>query len=163
MKTMLALMLFATAAFAGEKKEDISVSFSSDDSRVRLASRHVAGDARLAVPTRSGSAVLLLTRDVVAVQLSDATVAKMETKKDAGFFEELVVAGVRMAVSKAVEYPVAHIRSAEIRDGALVLTSDQGKPVFEEIRVNGEIVTRNIAIGDAAKFVKAFRAVKTRR
>ena len=159
---MLALMLFATAAFAAEKNDEVSVSFSSDDPRVRLASRHVAGDARMAVPTRNGAAVVLLTRDVVAVQLSDAAVAKIETKKDAGFFEEMVVAGVRMAVSKAVEYPVAHIRSAEIRDGALVLTSDQGKPVFDEIKVNGEIVTRSIAIGDAAKFVKAFRAVKSK-
>jgi hypothetical protein len=166
MKTLtcaLALLLCAGSASAGEKKQGISISFNSEDSRTRLAARHDAREARLAVSTRNGAAVLLLTNDVVAVQLTDATLAKVETEDDANFLEELIVSGVRLAVGKSVEYPIAHIRSAEIRDGALALTSDQGKPVFDNVKVNGENVTHDLSTGDAAKFVNAFRAVKAKR
>jgi hypothetical protein len=165
MKTLatsaLALLLLASVASAGDKKDGLSISFDSDDSRTHLAPRHVARDARLAVTTRNGAAVLLLTKDVVAVQLSDAALAKVETKNDAGFLEELVVSGVRLAVAKAVEYPVANIRSAEIRDGVLTLINDQGKPVFDNVKVNGANVTRDLSAADAAKFVNAFRAIKS--
>lgn len=165
MKTLVALVLLvsATAAFAGEKKQHISISFDSDDARTRIAARHTLRDARLVVGTRNGAAVLLLTNDVVAVQLTDAALGAIEPKSDANFLEELVSAGVGIAVRKSVEYPVASIRSAEIRNGGLVLTNDQGKPVFADMRVNGENVTQDLSAADAAKFVNAFRAVKAGR
>jgi hypothetical protein len=168
MKTLtmcaLVLMLSTAVAVAGEKKEaGISVSFDSDDTRTQLAPRHAVRDARVVVRTRNGAAVLLLTGDVVAVQLSDATLAAVEADEDANLLEEMLVAGVRTAMKKSVEYPIAHIRSAEIRNGSLVLTNDEGKPVFSEIKVNGNNVTRDISAADAAKFVSAFRAVKGRR
>jgi hypothetical protein len=167
MKTLttcaLALLLGSSTVLAADKKDNISISFSSDDARTKLAPRQDARDARLAVTTRSGSATLLLTGDVVAVQLSDAALAKVEAKEDANFFEELVVAGVRLAVQKSVDYPIANIRSAEVRDGVLVLTNDVGKPVFNEIKVNGSIVTRDLSAADAQRFVSAFRAIKAKR
>jgi len=89
--------------------------------------------------------------------------ATLETKEDAGLLEEMLVAGVRAAMKKSVEYPIAHIRSAEIRNGGLVLTSDEGKPVFSQVTVNGNNVTRDITAGDAARFVNAFRAAKRGR
>ena len=167
MKTLatcaLVLVLSPAVAFAGEKKDSISISYTTDDSRTRLAPRHVVRDARAAVTTRSGAAVLLVTDEVVAVQLSEATLAKVETKEEASFLEELLVSGVRLAVGKSVEYPIANIRSAEIRNGVLVLTNDQGKPVFDNIKVNEENVTHTIAAAEAAKFVRAFRVAKSRR
>jgi hypothetical protein len=168
MKTLttcaLVLLLSTTVAVAGEKKEEgISVSFDSDDARTHLAPRHAVREARVVVRTRNGAAVLLLTDDVVAVQLSDATLAAVEADEDANLLEAMLVAGIRAAMKKSVEYPVAHIRSAEIRNGALVLTNDEGKPVFSEIEVNGDNVTRDITGSDAARFVNAFRAVKGRR
>ncbi len=166
MKTLATLalaLLLSAPAMAGEKKDGISVSFDSDDSRTRFAQRHDARDARLAVTTRNGTAVMLLTSEVVAVQLSDATLTKVATKEDANFLEELIVSGVRLAVRKSVEYPIANIRSAEVKSGVLVLTNDQGKPVFDNIKVNGENVARSLSASDAARFVSAFRAVKSGR
>jgi hypothetical protein len=167
MKTLtscaLVLLLSTSVVFAGEKKPGISLSFDSDDARTELAARHTLREARVAVRTRNGAAVLLLLNDVVAVQLSDSALAAMETKEDASFFEELVVAGVRVAMKKSVEYPIAHIRSAEVRNGVLMLTNSEGKPVFEEMKVNGSNVTHDLSAADAAKFVNAFRAVKAGR
>jgi hypothetical protein len=168
MKTLsacaLVLLLLANAVSASEKKkEGISVSFSSEDSRTRLAPRRIAREARLAVTTRNGAAVLMLTNDVVAVQLSNDALAGLEQNEDANFLEELLASGVKLAVGKSVEYPVANIRSAEVRNGVLVLTNDDGQPVFDNIKVNGANVARDLSAADAAKFAEAFRAVKSKR
>jgi hypothetical protein len=168
MKTLaplsLVLLLSTTAAFAGDaKKPGVSISFDSDDTRTRVAARHTAREARLAVETRNGAAALLLLNDAVAVQLSDATLAGLEPKGDASVFEEMLAAGVGVVIRKSVEYPIAHIRSAEVRNGSLVLTNDEGKPVFNELKVNGGYVTRDLSPADAARFVNAFRAIKAGR
>jgi hypothetical protein len=106
---------------------------------------------------------LLLMNDVVAVQLTDRVLAGISTKEDGGMLEELLASTVRTVLRKAVEYPVADISSAEIRDGVLVLSNDKNQPVFTNVKVNGTDVMRDFAIGDAARFVHAFRALKGRR
>jgi hypothetical protein len=158
----LALLLCGGAASA---QDGISISLSSDDPRAEMGPRHDARDAQVAIRTRDRSTMLLLVDDVIAVQLSDATLAKMkaETKKDAGFFEELIVAGVRIAVGKSVEYPIAGIRSVDYRDGILRIMNDQNKPVFTELKVNRTEILRDFSSVDAARFVAAFRARKATR
>ena len=158
----LVLLLAATALYAGDKK-GISISFSSEDSRTRMAPRHDVRDARLAITNRDDSVSLLLLHDVVAVQLTDRALANISTKDDAGLVEEMLAAGVRVAMRKAIEYPIANIRSVEISNGALVLTNDKNEPVFKEVKVNGKDVLHDFAIGDAARFVNAFRAAKSGR
>jgi hypothetical protein len=157
----VALMLIASVAMAGDKNSSISLSFDSEDSRTHVGPRHSAHDARVTITSRDGSVEMMLLNDVVAVQLTDRVLAKVTTKEDAGFLEELIVGSVQVALRKAVEYPIADIRTAEIRDGALVLINDRNQPVFREIKVNGTEVLKDFAIGDAARFVNAFRAVKS--
>jgi hypothetical protein len=167
MKTLaagaLVFLLSATAVLAAGRKQNLNVSFDSDDARTKLAERHTPREARLVVPTRSGAAVLMLLNDVVAVQLSDASIALVKADEDANFLEEWIVAGVKLAMKKSVQYPIANIRTADVRDGVLVLTNDEGKPVFSEIKVNGGNVTHDLAPADAARFVAAFRALKAGR
>jgi hypothetical protein len=165
MKTLamssLVLLLSTAVAFAGDtKKPGLSISFNSDDSRTRVGARHTAREARVAVETRSGGATLLLLNDAVAVQLSDTALGALEPNADTSVIEEMLAAGVGVIVRKSVEYPLAHIRSAEIRNGILVLTNDEGKAVFSDIKVNGSNVTRDFSPADAARFVSAFRALK---
>ena len=159
----LALMLPAAALLAADKKPGITFSFSSDDSHTGVGSRHSAGDARLAITTRDGSMTLLLLKDVVAVQLTDRVIANVHTKDDAGFVEELLASAVRLTMGKSVEYPIANIRSADVRDGALLLLNDQNKLLFSELKVNGTEVLRDFSAADATRFVNAFRAAKVHR
>ncbi len=157
----LALLVAATSAFASDNK-GITLSFSSEDPHTRLGTRHDVRDAKLAINNRDHSVSLLLLHDVVAIQLTDRALAKVTTKDDAGFLEELVASGVRFALRKAVEYPIANLRSAEIRDGALVLLNDKNQPVFTDVKVNGTDVLRDFSVSDAARFINAFRAAKRR-
>jgi hypothetical protein len=157
----LALLLWGGVASADN---GISISLSSDDPRAEMGPRYETRDAQVAIRTRDRSAMLLLVDDVIAVQLSDATLAKMESekknKKETGFFEELVLAGVRLAVGKSVEYPIAALRSVDYRDGVLRIVNDQNKPVFAELKVNGTEILRDFSSADAARFVAAVRARK---
>jgi hypothetical protein len=157
----LVLLLSAPAAFAG----DLSIDFSADDSRVDVAPRRNPRNAQLAITSRDGSTVLMLAKDVVAIQLSDATIAKMEAekeKKETNFFEELILAGVQMAVGKSMEYPVSKLK-VDYRGGALQFRNEKSEPVFTEIKVNGVDVLRNFASADATRFVNAVRTAQSRR
>lgn len=156
----LALLLFAGVASA---ESNLSVSLSSDDELATMGPRRDVRDARLAIRTRDRATVLLLMNDVVAVQLSDSAMARIEAesnKKDTNFFEELILSGVRLALSKSVEYPIASIRNVEYRDGVLRMLNTKNAPVFAELRVNGTDVLRDFSSADAARFVTAFRARK---
>ena len=151
----LALLLWGGAASA----DGISISLSSEDSRTTMGRRRDVREARLAIQTRDRSTVLMLTDSVLAIQLTDATLGKVEPEdENAGFLEELVAASVRIAVGKSVEVPLANIRSVEYRDGALHIVNDQNKPVFTNVKVNGTDVLRGFSRVDAERFVKAFRA-----
>jgi len=159
----LALLLSASAAFAAGKKPGITISLTSEDPRTHVGPRRDLRDARLAITTRDGSTSLLLLDDAVAVQLTDRTLANVAAKEEAGFVEELVAAGVRSAMRKAVEYPIANIRRVEVRDGALVLTNDRNQPIFTEMKVNGNEVLRGFSPADTARFVSALRPRLTAR
>ena len=165
MKTLLAAALalaLAAPALGGKADhEEIRISFDSDDPRVEIGDRLATAGARVAVTTSNGAGTLLLTGKVVAVQLSDAVMTKIRAEKDASLLEKLIVSGVRLALDGSIEYPVAHIRNAEISDGVLVLTSDEGKRVFDKVTIDGENVTHCLSTVDAARFVREFRRVKS--
>ena len=152
----LALMLWSGVAAA----EGLSISVSSEDSRTSMGPRRNVRNAQLAIQSRDGSTVLMLTDGVVAMQLTDKVIDEVEPDEDANFLEELLSAGVRIAVGKSVEYPVASIRGIDYRDGALRITNDRNEPVFTNVKVNGTEILRNFARADAERFAKAVRAAK---
>lgn len=141
----------------------VSISLSSKDPNTTMGPRHEARDARVAITSRDGSTMLLLMNDIVAVQLTNRALSDVESKKaDTSFLEEILAAGVRVAVGKSVEYPIAHLSAVEYRAGALRILSDEKKPVFEELKVNGKDVLRDFSSADAMRFVNAFRNRATR-
>jgi hypothetical protein len=159
----VALLLPCSTLYAADKKPGIQISFNFEDSRGHIASRHAPADARLAITSRDGSTTLMLLKDVVAVQLSDRTMANVQSKEETGFLGGLVLSTVKFALGKAVEYPVANIRTADVRNGELRLISDEDEPVFSGLKVNGTNVLRDFAPADAARFVNAFRLAKAGR
>jgi hypothetical protein len=161
--TLLALVLLfcSTLASADDGKRGVSISFNSDDPNTQVGPRRNAREAKLAITTRDGSTELLLMNDVLAVQLSDKAIANVKAKDNDNIFEELVVSGVQVMLRRAVEYPIAHIRVVEIRDGVLTMVNDKNQPVFTDIKINGANVLRSFSPADAARFVNAFRAARS--
>jgi len=165
MKTLatctLALLLLTTSASAA----DLKIGFDGDDPLAEMGPRRNARDARVAIRSRDRSTVLLMTNDVLAVQLSDHALAQMKAdgnEENPGFLEELLLAGVKIALSKSIEYPLASIRSVDYQNGRLRIVSDQNKVVFHKLRVNGTDVLADFSRTDALKLVSAFRAHRAR-
>jgi hypothetical protein len=158
-----ALLFSSTLLFAGESKRGLQITFDSDDSRTQFTERRDVRDARAAITTRDGSTSLLLMNDVVAIQLTDRAIENIHSDDKGGFFEELVASGVRVAMRRSVAYPIANLRSVEVRNGEIVLLNNENKAVFTNVKVNGTEVMRDFSAGDAARFVQAFRTVKAQR
>ena len=159
----LALLL---ASGTAQANDGITFSLSSYDSRTQLGDRHDVRDAQLAIATKDRSVVLLLLDDVVAMQLSDATMKDLDSekkKKDTNFLEALIIAGTKLAVGKSIEYPIASIRVLDYSNGALRLIGSDNKPVFTEMKVNGTDVLRDFSHADVTRFANAVRAAKASR
>lgn len=144
----------------------------SDGTTGDLGSRRSLRDAEHAIVTRDGVAAMLLTRDVVAFQLTDRglrdIVRQMEDDADsdsrAGVFVSFITAAVRGGVEsileRSIEIPIADLKDVEYRGGELVLTDRDGEKVFRSVRVNDTRVTRAFSEADARAFVREFHRVK---
>ena len=142
-----------------------------DGSPARLAPRHSLAEARHAITTTNNVASLLLTRDAVAMQLTDRTLGEIgrefdDEARESGVFARLVSNVVRGSVQtmlrRSVEYPVRDLRSVEYAGGRLVFTTEEGERIFEDVEVNGTEVMESFAPGDARAFVREFNALKAR-
>lgn len=156
----LTVLFCSTVASADDGKRGVSISFNSDDPNTVIGPRRNVREAKLAITTRDGSTELLLLNDVVAVQLTEKSMARVKPKDDDNIFEELVASGVQVMLRRAVEYPIAHLRTVEVRDGVLTMVNEKNQPVFTDIKINGTNVLRSFSPADAARFVNAFRAAR---
>ncbi len=144
----------------------------SCDAPTRFAPRHDVAAAHLAITTEDGAANLVLTRRVVAVQLSDRTMHRLdrelrdEQEKDEGFLAEVikdvVLGSVRSALNHSFECPLRSVREAEYRDGHLVLTTNHGGRLFEGLDVNDHEVLDGFSESDARAFVREFDRLMSR-
>lgn len=157
----LAVLFCSTLASADDGKHGVSITFNSDDPNTVIGPRRNVHEAKLAITTKDGSTALLLMNDVVAVQLTDKTIANVKAKDDDSFLEELLASGVQVMLKRAVEYPIAHIRAVELREGVLTMVNDRNQPLFTDVKINGANVLRSFSPADAARFVNAFRAARS--
>jgi hypothetical protein len=142
------------------------------DSPARLAPRHDIRDAAVAITTEDGTATLLLTRDVVALQLSDHTFKRiMRSLRDkeyddddiafAAVIKHAVISTVRSALDQSAECPIREIRTVSYRDGRLEFLTMNGRYVFGSTRIDGDEDTLSgFTEHDAIEFVREFQHVK---
>ena len=146
----------------------------SCSSPARLAPRHDPEAARLAITTEDGSATLVLTHDVVALQLSDRLFKRIdrhfheEADEDDGaigaVIKTAVFASVRSALDHSAECPIRRIRTATYRDGRLEFQTDEGRLVFSSVHINDdEDALSGFSERDARAFVREFWHVKNGR
>jgi len=160
----------ATPAGACEQHGVTSATWNCS-SPARLAPRHDPASARMAITTEDGSATLLLTHDVVAIQLSDRLFKRIdrrfheEENQDDGalgaVIKSAVFASVRSVLDHSAECPIRHIRSATYRDGRLEFETDEGQRVFSSVRIDeDEDTLSGFSERDALAFVREFWHVK---
>lgn len=170
-----ALVAFSSLAAPALAKDAASVKINTTccDPPARWAERYDARDARLAITTEDGAAVLLLVDDAVAVQLSTRALRdiRQELRKEedsdednaiAHAFKAAVLSGVRTMIAHSAECPTRALKDVEYRNGRLVFTARNGGRVFDDLDVNGSDVMAGFSDADARAFVREFRRLRAR-
>lgn len=173
---VLLLVLFPVgAAVAGNDDSDGNHLHTSCCSPpARWAARHDTRDARIAIKTSDRDAVLLLTDEVVALQLSDRTMREVRRKlRDEEDSDEdnalaraikvAVMSGVRALLDHSAECPVRELSDVQYRHGRLILISEDGDRIFDDVNVNDHDVLSGFSERDALAFVREFRRLKALR
>ena len=168
---MLAMLLPAGAVFA----HDHHVNIGSCEVREPLewGARHDLARARFAILTEDQAVTLILTQDLV-VQLSDRTFHKLDREiareKDedgdvgviADAIKGAILGSVRALLDHSLECPVADLRDVRYRDGRLILITEDGDRIFEDLNINDHEVLEGFSERDALAFVREFHRVRER-
>lgn len=172
---VLLALLPAGSAFAHESR-GIRVNRFGCDEPLRWASRHEARGARFAITTDDGKITLVLTDRVVAFQLSDRTMRKLdrelhrarhEDDEDDGVIGEAiktaVLGTVRSVLDHSAECDVRDLRDVRYEDGRLVFVARGGKRLFDDFEVDDDSVLEGFDPRDAREFVRQFHRLRSER
>lgn len=154
-------------------KSDFNVHRSSFKAPARWSSRQDLRDARLAITTQDGKATLILTDDAVAAQLSDRVIRKIDRKlrneRDesednvlARTIKTAVMNSVRTVLDHSIECSIDDVSDVEYRRGRLIVTTEDGDRLFENVEISDQEMMEGFSETDARAFVREFRRLKNR-
>lgn len=139
---------------------------------VRVAPRHSLRNAHMAITTTDNTASFVMTREVVALQLTDRALREVNREIDRdmdeekGMFAAMVANVVRSTVGtmlrRSLEIPIDELRTVDYRGGRLVFVTEDGDRIFEDAEVNGTDLMASFSPREAQAFVREFRALKAR-
>lgn len=171
--TLLGLLLLPAPGAFARGNDLCTLHTSCCDMPVRWAQRHDADGARVAITSGDGDVALLLTDDVVAMQLSDRTLRKIKRElrhernedEDNAFalaIKSAVVASVGSLLDHSAECPIRDLKDVDYRQGRLIFTTENGRRLFDSVHVDDQDVMRGFSENDARLFVREFRRAKAR-
>ena len=144
------------------------------DGHARLAPRQELRDAKIAIANRGGQLTLVLTRDAIAIQLSNKMLKEIrrEIREDAdesddgalGTAIRVVVAGVvQSALRQSLEYDLQDVRDVSYQNGELRIVTVDGERLFHKIEVDDAQFLEDLHEADAREFVREFHRLKSAR
>jgi len=144
------------------------------DAPLRWSARHDAGGARIAITTQDSKVTLVLTQDVVAFQLSDRVMRKIDREMKhsrhehedddspiSEAFRTAILSTIRSLLDHSAECPLNEIRDVRCVDGRLVIVSRDGDQLFENLEVDDEDVLESFDSRDAAAFADEFHRLRS--
>jgi len=171
----LSALMLLPAHQAAAQRHGTHIEINDDDheSPARPGPRHDLRDARYAITTTDDVASLLLTRRVVALQLTERALGNIGREMDEDdedgdggfigrFVASVVKSSVRTVLRRSLEIPIDDVRSVDYRNGRLVITTEDDDRVFDQVEVNDTDVMESFSRRDAEEFVRQFRALKVR-
>jgi hypothetical protein len=174
-KAVLTLILAALLPAGAALAHDHHVKLGSCEVREPLdwGARHDLARARYAMLTEDRAVALVLTGDVVAFQLSDRAFRDLDRdiareKHDdeddviGGAIKSAILGGVRALLDHSLECPVEDLRDVRYRDGRLILITQDGDRIFEDLSINDNEVLESFSEHDAQVFAREFRRAKER-
>jgi len=152
---------------------NISIGGFTCDEPMRWSQRHATGEARFAITTEDGKVTLLLTDRVVAFQLSDRVMRKVDRELHRARHEDedddgplgdaikaAVLSSVRSLLDHSAECPVRELRDVRYVDGRLEFVTRDGDRIFDRFEIDDDDVLESFDPRDAAAFVREFHRLK---
>jgi len=163
---LLALLPASRALAGGRCCSGFPTIIGACESPARWARRHDTEAARLAITTSDGEAVLVLTDQVVAIQLTDKTLHRVahELKVDCEDTDNALGHAIKTAVvgmisdllDHCAECPIRDLRDVEYRDGELVFTTQEGQRVLGDFDVHDRNVMSGFSPEDARPLLPCY-------
>ncbi len=160
----------------GHSQDDVQIGdIHCCDAPVRWGPRYDTGDSRIAITNEERKVTLLLTDDVVAFQLSNRVMHKVDRELHHARYEDdddgaigdaiksAVIGAVRSLLHHSAECPVRELRDVRYEHGRLVFVTRDGDRAFERLDVDHEDVLETFDAGDARAFVREFRRLRASR
>ena len=171
---LVLLALLSAGPALARDHGDLTINGFSCDEPVRWSQRHDTGEARFAITTEDGKVTLLLTDRVVAFQLSDRTMRKIDRKlhqarheddgDDDGPIGDAIKAAVLGAVQSfldhSAECPVRELRDVRYANGRLEFVTRDGDRIFDHFDIDDEDVLESFDPRDAVAFVREFHRLR---
>jgi hypothetical protein len=142
----------------------------SKSSHVRWAEHHSTADARCTINTENGKVTLLLTDRVVAVQLSDRTLHKVERDlhrkqddQDHGLGQAIVAAVVNTVsslIDNSFECRLRDVNDVRYQDGRLEIVGRDGHLLFDDTDLEDTDLATAFSEKDARRFIDEFHRAK---
>jgi hypothetical protein len=159
-------------AFPGGSGSASASGVSCCEPPARWGARHDAEDARIAITTENGDVTLLLTRRVVALQLSERCFHKVnrelrhqqeeEDNPIAEAIQTVVIGSVRALLDHSAECSIRELRDVSYHDGRLVFVTEDGERLFDNLEIDDSDVMASFPEREARDFVSEFRRLKSR-
>jgi hypothetical protein len=137
-----------------------------------LAPRVDSRDAKFLINTEDGGASLVLTRDAVAMQLTDRAFRDVKRHLDdvededdnllAQSIKAVVLGGVRSLLDHSIECSIRDLHDIEYRHGRMVFITEGDEYVFENLSVDDRDVVEGFTEQDAREFIRQFHRLKDR-
>lgn len=172
---LVATVLFVPAAGRAAEFDVASLDGCELHAPVTWGHRHDPRRVQFAIDTDDRAISLVLTDDVVALQLTDRTMHRVdrelahERNRDvddnafADVVRDAVMSGVRSLLDHSLECPLDELRDVRIRDGRLELVTRDGDRIFAHVREDGDPVLARFSDSDQRAFVEAFHRLRDRR
>ncbi len=169
---LLGALLSPQPGHARDREPEVRMNSSCCDEPTRWGPRHEPRSRQFEVLTENGKASLVLTREVVALQLSDRTMHKVDRelrrkdREDDGPIGEVirgaVLGGVRALLDHSAECDLRDVRSVRYEAGRLVFIGTDGHRLFERLEMNDDDVLEGFSERDALAFIREFRLARAR-
>jgi len=177
---LLVLLLFFTATIAsagaehrGDGNTNLTLTTKGVDPPAHWAPRQDRDDARFVITSENRDAELILTSDVVALQLTDRALKRVRRQlrsandnaddnagNPIGWFESAVLATVSSFLDQSAECPLHALRDVRYVDGRLEFTTTKGARLFEHMDVDSSDILGGFSENDARQFVTEFHRAK---
>jgi len=160
----------AIAAPLSAQDKGVHVSIEVPDSIAHVVDRHKAANARLAIVSRDGTAMLLLMDTTIIAQMTDHGLARMNSREATDtiksamnrLFARMALGALQPLFDHGIAYHLRDMADARYAEGRLQLLRSNGDEVFRTTVIDKTPLMESFAPADAIAFARKAKEARAR-